>query len=677
MTLRALAALAGTIAALVSPAPWSPLAAAMLAGLAVLMLLRGHLAIAFGCAAAVCTQFVIHAQADSMVREETRVLVEARITSIPVRTSQIAEFDVRARLTRQPGEPVLALRVRWRGAPAGAPRAGERWQMALQLRVPRSQTNPGAVDGLRVLWRDHLAGRAEVVDSPLNRRLDADAPLLLRLRERVADRILAVVPDPAAAALLAALAVGHTGEVGRDAWQVYNATGITHLIAISGMHVTLFATLVMAALRRVWSWVPPVARRIRRETFVSIAGVACAATYTLLAGNSVPSQRTTLMLAAGLTWRGFARASSPASALGAALVAVLAIDPFAVLAAGFWLSFGAVGVILWREGSRLRAPSGIGGALRLQLAITAALVPATIANFATVSLAGLLVNPVAIPLFSFVLVPLVLAAALAIWSHLPAAIDQALLWLAGAIATPSQAVLTRVAQLPAGVWTFDPHPSWYPFSAVACLLCVLPLGARVRSLALAAVLPLFCPPERPPPGSWRALQLSAGTATVALVVTQRHALLFGTGDVHGTRGGRVAALIVPAARRLGITQPDRLIAGRLDGDVAAGIGAVRALLSVREISAFPDREGRLPPGIDDCRSLGRWQWDGVPFEAIPGAASASCVIRLGSPSAGFELSGVRRPRSDGGAAELIEGDATQGVRRHELDPGPGVWQILR
>lgn len=672
MTLRALAALAGTIASLGSPAPWPPFAAALLAGLAVLALLHGRLAAALCCAAAVCTQLAIHSQLASMVREETRVLVEARVISLPVRSSQLAQFDVRACLTRLPGRPVLALRVRWRGAPAGAPRAGERWQLALQLRVPRSPDSPGAVDGLRVLWRDHLAGRAEVVGSPLNRRLDAQAPLLPRLRARVADHILATVADPAAAALLAALAVGHTGEVGRDAWQVYNATGITHLIAISGLHVTLFATLVMAALRRAWTWWPALARRLRRESFVAVAGVACAATYALLAGNSVPSQRTVLMLAAGLTWRGFARASSPASALGAALVAVLAIDPFAVLAAGFWLSFGAVGVILWREGSRLRAPAGLGGALRLQLAITAALVPATIANFATVSLAGLLVNPVAIPLFSFALVPLVLAAALAVWSSLPI-VGDVLLALAAAIATPTQAALTRIAHLPGGVWNVEPHASWYAFSIVACLLCVLPLGARVRCLAVAALLPLFCPPERPPPGGWRALRLTSGAATVSLVVTHRHGLIVGTGDAHGTRGGRVPALIVPAARRLGLGTPDRLIAGRLDADVAAGIGAARALLSIREISAAPDREGRLPAGLGDCRALGRWEWDGVAFEAGPGPTPASCVLRIGPPGAILELSAAARSRGDADGAELIEADATRGLRRRALGPGPGVW----
>lgn len=674
---RALAALMGTLIALGWPSPWPAGVVAVLATAAAGGVLRGRLALALCCASAAWTQVAIHAQLRSQVREDTRVLVEARVVSLPVTGSQVAEFDVRARLTRLPGEPVRSLRVRWRGAPAGAPRAGETWQLALQLRVPRVQTNPGAVDGLRVLWRDRLAGRADVVRSPLNVRVEDRASQLLRMRERVVDRILSTVPDPAAAALLAALAVGYTGAVDREDWRVYNATGITHLIAISGMHVTLFAALAMSVLRRAWTWWPALARRVRRESFVALAGVACAATYAALAGNSIPSQRTVLMLAAAMAWRGLARASSPASAIGVSIVAVLAIDPFAVLAAGFWLSFGAVAVILWREGSRLRAPAGLAGALRLQLAITAALVPATLANFATIPVAGLLVNPLAIPLFSFVLVPLVLGAALGIWLHVPAAVDTVLLAVAGSIATPTQAALTRVAHWPIGVWAADPPVTWYAFGAVACLLCVLPVPARVRLLAVAVLLPLLCEAERPAMGAWRALSLDAGTAPAVLIVTRRHALLFGTGDVHGTRGSRVGSLIVPATRHAGVAGFDRLIAGRMDADVAAGIGVARASLSPKQVAAAPDREDRLPPSIVDCRALGRWQWDGVAFETAAGATPADgCTLRVGQPGAVLELTSTRRKPGEPRGAELIEGDARPGLRRRALEPRLGVWRSL-
>jgi beta-lactamase superfamily II metal-dependent hydrolase len=257
---------------------------------------------------------------------------------------------------------------------------------------------------------------------------------------------------------------------------------------------------------------------------------------------------------------------------------------------------------------------------------------------------------------------------------LPPVVGDVLLTFASVIATPTQAILTRVAHWPGGVWSFDPHPVWYVFSAIAGLLCVLPVSARVRCLAIAALLPLWCAPTRPPHGAWRVLRLDGGAATVALVVTRQHSLLFGTGDVHGTRGGRVESMIVPAARRIGFGEPALVIAGRIDADVAAGIGAVRVLLGARRISATPDREGRLPPPVEDCRSLGRWQWDGVAFEVLPGPPpAAACLLRVGGAGATLELSSARRSRAEQAGAEIIDGDA-RGLRRQSLRAGPGVWR---
>src|SRR2546423_452992 len=132
MTLRALAALAGTIAALASPSPWPSFIVALLFVAALICIVNGRLAIALCCAAAAWTQLAILTQMRSMVREDGRMLVEARIDSLPVYSSQGSQFDVRIRLG-VPGQPLILLRTHWRSAPAGAPRAGETWQLAMQL----------------------------------------------------------------------------------------------------------------------------------------------------------------------------------------------------------------------------------------------------------------------------------------------------------------------------------------------------------------------------------------------------------------------------------------------------------------------------------------------------------------------------------------------------------------
>ncbi|MET0292411.1 MAG: ComEC/Rec2 family competence protein [Steroidobacteraceae bacterium] len=678
MTARAFAALSGVLAVLLWPWSWpgalvaSSAISAMAAVIAALAYWRGWFVVLAALAGLVWTADRIADHRAHLVTVDERVLVEVTIDTVPAFVGLGRTFDATARLIRAEGQPIVRLRIGWnRGVPDSL-RPGDRWQLALQLRTPESVFNPGAVDGLRILWRDHIHARAEVLDSPLNRRLEAGASPLQQRRERIARFLLDRVADPAAGGLLAALAVGYTAEVGRNDWQAYNATGITHLIAISGMHVTLFAALAMAALRVLWGAALPFTGCLRRETFVAVGGIACAFGYALLAGYSVPSQRTALMLAAGLSWRLLARSSSQGSAPAAALLAVLATDPFAVLAAGFWLSFGAVAVILWREATRLKQSTGWRDALRLQVAITFALAPATLASFGSVSLIGLLVNPFAIPLFSFVLVPLVLAVAGLLLVGLPESICAWPLALADPIATVSVALLARVSEWPGGLWFATPRGWWFAPASIACLLLVLPLGRRIRLLGVPALAALACLPPLPAAGEWRALSLDANGVPLVLIETRSHRMVVGTGDRFGTAGARIETLLLPAARERGVERIDLLVTGRVDRDVAAGIGAVQALLPASRVGGRAGSSGELPPGVTDCAGLGAWLWDGVPFAAE--AAARGCEVSVGRGEGAYRVGSAPAAAPAVRGATEQWGDATGSRGLERLEPWLGAWR---
>jgi competence protein ComEC len=677
LTARALAALAGALFALLCPAAatgpvlWAGLAAGAAA------LLRGWLVAACFLLMACWTEHAILAQLAGQPPADERVLARVRIASLPASqpTSQGVgiEFDGEALLERRPEQPRLRVRITWRRPPVPRPRAGETWQLALQLRAARGAANPGAVDERRILWRDHIHARATVIDGALDRRVAPSTSFWLSARERVADRILFAVADPAAAGLLAALAVGYTGDIGREQWRIYNATGITHLIAISGLHVTLFAALAMAALRRLWERWPRIGAGLRRESFAAAGGVVCAAAYALLAGYSVPTQRTLLMLIVALAWRHCARAAAPASALAAALLLVLASDPFAVLAAGFWLSFGAVAVILWREGARLGAPAGLGAGLRLQLVITLALAPATLANFGSLSVAGLWVNLLAIPLFSFVLVPLVLLASALVLLAVPDVLVVVPLWLADHVATPTGAGLATAAATPLALWQVAPARWWHAFGLVGVLLIVLPLGLRLRLLALGTALALACGPARPERGGVRLLALSAGPVPVVLLSTSRHDLLFGTGDRYGTRGARVVNLVQPAAVTLDVARLDLVIAGPLDRDVAAGLGAVQAVLPATRLAAARRPGAELPPRVSDCARLGAWRWDEVEFSSTAIAGERGCRLTVRTRDDEVVLQAAQTLATPA-AAVLLDVPARGVANRRILRPRLGVWR---
>src|SRR5690606_22399094 len=345
----------------------------------------------------------------------------------------------------------------------------------------------------RLLMRDHLSAQARLVEGPFNQRIATSRGGLDGLRGRLARRIADRVADPSAAALLAALAVGVTGEVTTRQWQVFNATGITHLVAISGMHVTFFAMLSMSAARRLWRRLPVHPLVPRRELFATGVGIVLALLYALLSGFSVPAQRTVVMLAAFLVTRECARCSTPAASVAAAVWAVLLFDPFAALSAGFWLSFLAVGAIVMLAGARLAPGAPLRTAVRVQWLVSVALLPVTVAIFGTFSAVGLLANALAIPVFTLLLVPPVLLATACYL--LPAGLGgwcgDLLVDLAAGVCALLWPFLTWCAGLPGALWHAQVPVSWYLVAVPAVLLVLLPVQPLRRAAAMLLLLSVF------------------------------------------------------------------------------------------------------------------------------------------------------------------------------------------
>lgn len=541
--------------------------------------------------------------------EETdRLLVVACVQSIPAVRDDGWQFDARVRFLQQDSWPPRRLRLQLpEGLPA--PTVGDCWQYAARLSQPRTPS------GRRALLRDHFSGYARVDAGPLNRKVSAGDPgTLLSLRARLERRIAGQVADPSAAALLAALAVGATGEVSPRQWQVFNATGITHLVAISGMHVTFFAMLAMGVARRVWQWLAPRAWLPRRSLCASLVGIAMALAYALLAGMPVPAQRTVLMLAAFLGVRECSRCAPPSVTVGMALVAVLAWDPMAVLDAGFWLSFLAVGAIVFVQGSRLAQPSPRVQALALQWVVGIALLPVTVAIFGTFPAAGLLVNLLAIPLFSVLLVPPILLATACLLLPLPALqwCGEHLMQAVGWLATLMWPWLSAAADLPGALWRASVPWTWYLLAMPAALLVLLPVSMRLRLAAAALLGSVFLlRAPRPPPGElW--LDVRASASTTALVLrTRSHLVLLGTGEVHGSGGEVFARRLLPLLREAGYPVIDLWLPGSLTRDVQAALRLAAAEFPVRAV-LLPVAIAP-PPEMQGCRDM-RWQWDGIEFQ---------------------------------------------------------------
>ena len=628
-----------------------------LAGLAPLLSARGRwyagLALGFG---ACLLQLADYESLRLTGADEERQLLACRIASLPARSGAEAAFDATCRPLRG-GVRTRRLRLRWPDAPRVG--VGERWQLLVQLRAPRARANPGSDDGLRTLRQLRIHGLGRVLGSPLDARLAPAGPGIDPMREHVAADIATAVPERDAAALIAALAVGDTRRVTAQQWRLFSVTGISHLVAISGLHVTLFGLMAAAVARRLWNWCAPLRGRVAREGFALLAGLVAATGYALLAGFSVPAQRTLIMLAAWCLTRLAVRAPAVAPPLAVALIGVLLLDPCAPLGAGFWLSFVAVAALMLaaRDGPAAGPLATVGALARAQGVVAVALLPVGVIAFGTVSWAGLAVNFVAIPLFSFVLVPLVLggmaAGAVAPW------LGRLLYGLAARVIDALLPPLQALADLDGALWHLAPPPWWYLLAAAAALLVLLPWRLPLRLSAALALLPALFPPSTAPrPGELRLVMLDTGRALAVIVQTAQHSLLYDLGESYGSGGATTARIVLPALRALGIGRLDELVLPHVSRERGAGVTALLAELPVTRLRTGAAGSAPLPPEYSGCTPGTAWDWDGVRFEIL---AAPECVLRIATP----------------GATALLLGDLDPAAQRRLVAAGLGPTDVVQ
>ena len=582
---------------------------------------------------------------------------DGRPVTVPQRVSLgwFQGWDVDTALSR-PGTPLAV---------------GDRWRLPVRLKRPHGAVNPHGFDLERWLFERDLRATGHV--RPGAQRLTpAAAHPLERLRQHWRDAILLRVPDPAAAGVLAALAVGDQAAIDAEGWELFRTTGVAHLMSISGLHVTMWAWLAAALVG--WSW-----RRSRRlmqwlpaQSAALVGGLVLAAAYAAVAGWGVPAQRTVLMLAVVVVLRLAGRHWPGPLVLLASAAAVTLMDPWAVGQPGFWLSFFAVAMLMASDPASRPPPRGLAAGeanaatfgapaqaqngtstaraawsahlaplLRTQAIATAGLTPLTLVFFQQVSIVGFLANLVAIPLVTLLITPLALAGLI-----LPP------LWTVAAWGVQGlTALLQGMAAWSLAVWNAAAAPPW----AVAAgllggALLVMPLPWRLRALGLPLVLPLLLPQvDRPPPGRFEAVVADVGQGTAVLVRTARHLLLYDAGPQYTPEADAGQRVLLPLLRARGERAVDLLVLSHRDLDHVGGAASLIKALPVRQMTSslevFHPLRAMLPTH-ERCDAGQRWQWDGVRFEMLhplpqdhpqPGSLpqrpnALSCVLRISDAS---------------------------------------------
>lgn len=488
--------------------------------------------------------------------------------------------------------------------------AGERWRFVARLKRAHGLANPGGFDA--ELWLFEQGLRASGVVRAGERLQAAPWWELDAARQRLRTAIRERVADPGMAGVLAALSLGDQNAITHADWALFRDTAVAHLLSVSGMHVTLFAWLAAAVVAPLWRRSRWLCLRLPAPTAARWVGVAAALGYALFSGWGVPAQRTVLMLAsvAGLQSLGL-RWPWPLVLLGAAVVVTVA-DPWALMQPGFWLSFGAVGLLMAAGGAHEPGwRAQLKAALRTQAIATVGLAPLSLICFAQLSVIGLGANLLAIPLISFVITPLALLGGLAppLWA-LAAWLMQGLMgWL------------KLLTTLPGAVWWLPAAPVWaQALGLLGAALIVMRLPWRLRLAGVLMTVPLLWPAvPQPEAGEFELLAPDIGQGNAVLVRTRSHALLFDAGPVYAPGADAGERVLLPLLRRLGLQRLDVLLLSHRDGDHVGGAATLLQALPVSELrSSLEPGHALLRAGVplSRCEAGQAWVWEGVRFELL-------------------------------------------------------------
>lgn len=496
-------------------------------------------------------------------------------------------------------------------------RAGERWRFTVRLKRPHGNVNPHGFDLEVWALERNLRAFGQVVGEGDAVRLAAavmrPAYFVEAARQAVAERCDGVLAGQPYGGIIKALVIGEQGAISAAQWRVFQRTGVSHLMSISGLHVTMLASLAFFLVSGVWRRVPPLAVRVPSARGGVLFGLAAAFGYAWLSGFGVPTQRTVYMLAvvALALWLG--RAGQPVRVLALALLVVLLVDPWAILSPGLWLSFGAVAAIFYAAGGRVGRPGWLRGWVTTQMAVTLGLIPALLVLFQQVSLISPLANALAIPVVSLLVTPLALCGALLPFDGILLAAHQIMAWC--------MAALELFSRLPGAVWTQHAPPAWTLLPALGGVVWMLaPRGFPGRWMGALLLLPmLLVTPPGPPPGALWLSVLDVGQGLAVLARTERHALLFDTGPRYSADSDAGSRIVVPYLRGIGVRRLDGLIVSHDDSDHSGGAAAVLDALEVGWLaSALPDGHPLRAAARQDvlCHVGQQWEWDGVRFAML-------------------------------------------------------------
>lgn len=502
----------------------------------------------------------------------------------------------------------------YRGAPEIV--AGDRWQLTVRLKRPHGSMNLGGSDREKFLFHQGVQATGYVRDTKPeeidnNLKLGQKKLSLNRLRQQLADKLLDALPESDVKGPVLALTLGMRDQMTRQQWDTFRATGTSHLMAISGLHVGLVSGLLFWLCRRLWSRSERLCLLFPAPKAAAVAGLVGAIIYAAMSGMAVPAQRACLMVSVVAIAVIFDRKLFPGYLLAAAMLIILLLDCFAVLSAGFWMSFAAVAALLFVL-QKNKTEKLSWQWLQIQGLLLFALLPLSIWFFQQSSIIAPVVNVVAVPFTGLLVVPLLLVGSLLLPIIPPLA---KLLLRSGDWLLHQLVKLLELSANSTDVMMTLPKPD-LPVLLLAMLGVIVLLAPRLHLSKVAGViliLPLlFNRPEGVPVDEFRVDVLDVGQGSAYVIQTHEHTMLFDPGPRYADDYEAGTSIVTPFLYARGIRELDTLMVSHADDDHVGGLQGVLDNFKVQRL-LLPD-----PSAVDvldalACHKDQSWQWDGVTF----------------------------------------------------------------
>jgi competence protein ComEC len=525
------------------------------------------------------------------------------------------------------------------------PQVGELWQLKVRLKPPFGFVNPGGYDRSLKYLAKNIHATGYVRSSVINQRLAAISlnQGALALRAKLRGRLESLLGESEMLPLLLGLTVGARDRITTAHWDLFRSTGTSHLMAISGLHIGMIA-LSMWFLGLLPAWLAGmVGITLNSRRLAGWLAATGALLYALLAGFTLPTMRALTMLLLVFILSSQHRYVSRPAILAFALLMAVLTNPVAVLLPGFWLSFAAVTLLflcIAQQPSgeqavfslRLYLLQRTQQALRAQWVLGWGLALPACLFFGQVSLIAPLANLIAVPVFTFFILPAALAGSVLTLLTLPVATEVLQVAISGLSGLVK--FLELLQHSPLSTWEIGRlSPAFLVATSVGALLLLLPrpFTAPYAGMTFIALGIALNQPERNAGVSVRILDVGQGLAV--LVQTPDHNLLYDAGPAW--LGGDVGqSVIIPALQRLGIKKLDALVISHADNDHSGGAASVVGVMDVIDIYGPPDLRV-AQRNATTCESGMRWQWNEARFEIVHprthagwSGNNASCVLQV-------------------------------------------------